>query len=89
MYYKRVFFELSLYSSLVVFSISRISLANFRKGFVLQTLKNVFFKSEVTTLFALLDIVGHVEYSLFVTFMNSTDKYIRKMNELRELEGKL
>ncbi|XP_014477569.1 PREDICTED: hydrocephalus-inducing protein homolog [Dinoponera quadriceps] len=66
----------------------RLSLSDFKKGFVLQTLNNVFIRNEITTLLVLLDIVGHLEYSLFVTFINSMDKYIRKMNELRELEAR-
>lgn len=74
---------------LSLFSTSRLSLPDFEKGFVLQTLNNVFFNNEITTLLALLDVIGHVEYSLFVTFMNSTDKYIQKMDESRELEGGL
>lgn len=77
------------YTFLSLFSMSRLSLPDFKKGFVLQTLNNMFFKNEITTLLALLDIVGHVEYSLFVTFMNSMDKYIRRMDKLRELEGGL
>ncbi|EFN85829.1 Hydrocephalus-inducing protein [Harpegnathos saltator] len=67
----------------------RLLLPGFKKGFVLQTLKNAFFKDEIATLLVLLDIVGYVEYSLFVTFMNSMHKYIRRMEELRESEGEL
>jgi len=35
----------------------------------------------------LLSVVGNVEYSLFVTFMNSMDTYFRKMEETRKLKG--
>ncbi|XP_039306782.1 hydrocephalus-inducing protein homolog [Solenopsis invicta] len=65
----------------------RLSSLDFKNGFVLQTLNNVFFKNEITTLLTLLNIIGHVEYSLFVTFLNSMDTYTRKMEELRKLEA--
>ncbi|XP_011690792.1 PREDICTED: hydrocephalus-inducing protein-like [Wasmannia auropunctata] len=66
----------------------RLSSPDFKSGFVLQTLNNVFFKSDVTTLLVLLNIIGHVEYSLFITFLNSMDTYTRKIEELRKLEAK-
>ncbi|KAL6429111.1 hypothetical protein ACFW04_008116 [Cataglyphis niger] len=65
----------------------RLLSSDFKSGFVLQTLNNIFFESDVMTLIVLLNIVGHIEYLLFVTFMNSIDKYIRKIEELRELKA--
>ncbi|KAL6255305.1 hypothetical protein P5V15_013645 [Pogonomyrmex californicus] len=64
----------------------RLSSSEFTSGFVLQTLNNIFFKSCITTLLKLLDIIGYVEYSLFVTFMNSMDIYTRKMKKLQDLK---
>ncbi|XP_036144321.1 LOW QUALITY PROTEIN: hydrocephalus-inducing protein [Monomorium pharaonis] len=69
------------------FLMSRLS-SDFKDGFVLQTLNNVFLKNDIITLLTLLNIIGHVEYSLFVTFLNSMNTYTRKMEELRKLEGK-
>ncbi|XP_072764383.1 hydrocephalus-inducing protein homolog [Anoplolepis gracilipes] len=65
----------------------RLSSSDFKSGFILQTLNNIFFESDVVTLIVLLNVVGHVEYILFVTFLNSMDNYIRKMEELRELKA--
>jgi len=62
---------------------------DFKRGFILQTLNNVFFKNDITTLLTLLNIIGYVEYLLFVTFLNSMDTYTRKMEEIRKLKGKL
>nr|XP_012234643.1 PREDICTED: uncharacterized protein LOC105679292 [Linepithema humile] len=64
----------------------RLSSHDFKSGFVLQTLNNIFFKSDVITLLVLLNIVGYVEYALFVTFLNSMDTYVRKMKKLHELK---
>ncbi|XP_019884344.2 hydrocephalus-inducing protein homolog [Camponotus floridanus] len=65
----------------------RLSSSDFKSGFILQTLNNIFFGSDVITLIALLNIVGYVEYLLFVTFLNSMDNYIQKIEELQELKA--
>lgn len=73
----------------MLFLTNRLSSSDFKSGFILQTLNNIFFESDVSTLIVLLNIVGYVEYILFVTFLNSMDNYIRKIEELRELKGRL
>ncbi|XP_047350386.1 uncharacterized protein LOC124949428 [Vespa velutina] len=49
----------------------RLSEKDFEKGFILQTLRNCFICDEIKTLNILLDVVGHVEFFLFITFYNS------------------
>lgn len=83
----RIFF--CVWFSIFFLSISRLSSPDFKRGFVLQTLNNIFFKRDVLTLYTLLNIVGHVEYSLFVTFLNTIEKYTRRMAEIRELRGNI
>ncbi|XP_046822173.1 uncharacterized protein LOC124425640 [Vespa crabro] len=49
----------------------RLSEQDFEKGFILQTLRNCFICDEIKTLNILLDVIGHVEFFLFITFYNS------------------
>ncbi|XP_043670273.1 hydrocephalus-inducing protein homolog [Vespula pensylvanica] len=51
----------------------RLSEEDFERGFVLQTLHNSTICDEIKTLNILLDIVGHIEFFLFITFYNSED----------------
>ncbi|XP_076283504.1 uncharacterized protein LOC143210498 [Lasioglossum baleicum] len=62
----------------------RLSAEDFKRGFVLQSLESKFLNDiPVETLLVLLRIVGHAEYFLFVTFLNSMANYNWKMEELR------
>jgi len=86
----RNLFRFFLNFTFLLFLTSRLSTPIFKSGFVLQTLNNLFLKNNVITLLTLLNIIGYViEYLLFVTFLNSIDTYIQKMEELRKLESKL
>ncbi|XP_076659704.1 hydrocephalus-inducing protein homolog [Halictus rubicundus] len=66
----------------------RLSAEDFKRGFVLQSLESKFLNDvPVETLLALLRIVGHAAYFLFVTFLNSMANYNRKTDELRRELG--
>nr|XP_050852292.1 LOW QUALITY PROTEIN: uncharacterized protein LOC127064781 [Vespula vulgaris] len=64
----------------------RLSEEDFERGFVLQTLHNSTICDEIKTLNILLDIVGHIEFFLFITFYNSEDICNWKINELKRLK---
>ncbi|XP_029041388.2 hydrocephalus-inducing protein homolog [Osmia bicornis bicornis] len=62
----------------------RLSMEDFKRGFVLQSLESNFLSNSVVdVLLLLLRIIGHVEYFLFVTFLNSMANYNSKVGELR------
>ncbi|XP_043251740.1 hydrocephalus-inducing protein homolog [Colletes gigas] len=68
----------------------RLSAADFKRGFVLQSLGSNFLRGNVVeNLIFLLRIVGHAEYFLFVTFLNSMANYDRKVDELRQEYGNI
>lgn len=61
---------------------------DFKSGFVLQSLESNFLRNSVVdVLLLLLRIIGHVEYFLFVTFLNSMANYNSKVDELRREQG--
>ncbi|KAI4504415.1 hypothetical protein M0802_000886 [Mischocyttarus mexicanus] len=64
----------------------RLSEEEFERGFVLQTLQNIFIRDEIKTLNILLDIIGHIEFFLFITFHNSVDICNLKIDELKRLK---
>ncbi|XP_033221021.1 hydrocephalus-inducing protein homolog [Belonocnema kinseyi] len=64
----------------------RLSMPDFKNGFVLQTLDNNFLKNNVTMLHFLLEIVDHIEFSMFVTFHNSIAAYKDRMDRLSRKE---
>ncbi|XP_053973580.1 hydrocephalus-inducing protein homolog [Hylaeus volcanicus] len=65
--------------------VERLSAGDFKRGFVLQSLESNFLRiSIVENLILLLKTVGHAEYFLFVTFLNSLADYNRKVDELRQ-----
>ncbi|XP_043487241.1 hydrocephalus-inducing protein-like [Polistes fuscatus] len=65
----------------------RLSEKDFERGFVVQTLRNVFIPDEIKTLNILLDIIGRIEFYLFVTFYNSVNICNLKIDELKRLKS--
>ncbi|XP_066585112.1 hydrocephalus-inducing protein homolog [Prorops nasuta] len=66
----------------------KLATRDYNKGFVLQSLKNKFVKDELTMLLMLLQIMGHVEYSLFINFFNDISNCINREKELKLLDDK-
>ncbi|XP_031371256.1 hydrocephalus-inducing protein homolog isoform X3 [Apis dorsata] len=66
----------------------RLSSEDFKRGFVVQSLKSNFFQNNVfEALLAVLRIVGYIEYFLFVTFLNSMNCYENKVEQrTKEIE---
>ncbi|KAK2576816.1 hypothetical protein KPH14_005450 [Odynerus spinipes] len=65
----------------------RLSREDFERGFVLQTLENMFILDKLKTLPILLGVVGCVEFLLFVTLYNSADICNQKIEELKRLKA--
>ncbi|XP_026670106.1 hydrocephalus-inducing protein homolog [Ceratina calcarata] len=62
----------------------RLSAEDFKPGFVAQSLETNFLRSNtLEALLSLLRIIGHVEYLLFVTFLNSLPCYNNKLQQIQ------
>ncbi|KAK9306551.1 hypothetical protein QLX08_002752 [Tetragonisca angustula] len=62
----------------------RLSMDDFKRGFVVQSLESNFLRNNTPeALLFLLRIVGNIEYFLFVTFLNSMARYNAKVEQLR------
>lgn len=63
---------------------------DFKRGFVVQSLESNFLRNNALRAFlSLLQIVGNIEYLLFVTFLNSMACYDSKVRQLQSEIGKL
>lgn len=60
---------------------------DYRFGFILQTLDNIFTRNERDTFVMLLSIVGNVGKLLFVTFYNTYDLYLNQRDKLNAARG--
>lgn len=59
-----------------------MSSEDFKRGFVVQSLKSNFFQNNILdALLAVLRIIGYIEYFLFVTFLNSMSCYDNKVEQ--------
>ncbi|XP_017761798.1 PREDICTED: LOW QUALITY PROTEIN: hydrocephalus-inducing protein-like [Eufriesea mexicana] len=68
----------------------RLSMEDLKRGFVVQSLDSNFLRNNAPrALLSLLQILGNIEYLLFVTFLNSMTCYDSKVRQLqREIEEK-
>ncbi|XP_043589569.1 hydrocephalus-inducing protein homolog [Bombus pyrosoma] len=68
----------------------RLSMEDFKRGFVVQSLECNFLRNNtLEALLSLLRIVGNVEYLLFVTFLNSMACYDTRVEQLQKEIGKI
>ncbi|XP_061935074.1 uncharacterized protein LOC133666646 isoform X2 [Apis cerana] len=69
----------------------RLSSEDFKRGFVVQSLKSNFFQNNILdALLAVLRIIGYIEYFLFVTFLNSMSCYDNKVEQrTKEIEKEM
>lgn len=68
----------------------RLSMEDFKRGFVVQSLECNFLRNNtLEALLSLLRIVGNIEYLLFVTFLNSMACYDTRVEQLQKEIGKI